>query len=59
MYTLLSVLYKIKRILKKTVKLYPSDKILVIFTIKEFLEAHKFPFTAIDVKSHLKINLNI
>ena len=26
---------------------------------QRILEARKFPFTAIDAKSHLKINLNI
>ena len=31
----------------------------MILTIKEFIDAQKYPFTAIAVKSHLKLELNI
>ena len=40
-------------------KLDPSDKNIVILTMKEFIESQKCPYTAIDVKSHLKSKLDV
>ena len=62
------LLYKIKGIasntiergcLRKLTKLDPSDKNIVILTMKAFMESQNFPYASIDVKSHLKSNLDI
>ena len=63
-----SVLYKIKRMtsenikrgcLRRLTKLNPSDKNIVLLAMKEYLESQISPYTAIDVKAHLKAKLDI